>query len=283
VRLQVAPPPPGGPAHAEGCAAGAAAGQPAVLRLDGRTEAAAAAPRIASANSASQPRRRRHRRRHLRGAAAQALAWDQAQAAAQAADRRRQDPRRCVPQPPRPRRPACRRRTGRWCSSTAAGRPLLGGSHCGTGVGSSGRCRRRGGEGPAPWPAAGCAARPASAPAAADSISAAVPATSGVAKLVPTVMSKLSVQIEPPASGRGVPVLRAGQDRIQAGLAGRDVDAVAARCAIAISGPRSEKPTLVPAWRSPATPITPGQLAGVPTGLAHAVAGRGDDDGADAR
>src|SRR5450755_1673257 len=35
--------------------------------------------------------------------------------------------------------------------------------------------------------------------------------------------------------------------------------------AIAISGPRSEKPTLVPTWRNPATAMTPTQLAGAPT------------------
>src|SRR2546425_11667207 len=34
---------------------------------------------------------------------------------------------------------------------------------------------------------------------------------------------------------------------------------------IAISGPRSEKPTLVPTWRNAATAITPGQFAGKPT------------------
>ena len=33
----------------------------------------------------------------------------------------------------------------------------------------------------------------------------------------------------------------------------------------AISGPRSLKPTLLPAWRRPPTPMTPGQLAGEPT------------------
>jgi hypothetical protein len=33
----------------------------------------------------------------------------------------------------------------------------------------------------------------------------------------------------------------------------------------AISGPTSEYPTLLPAWRSPPTAITPGQLAGSPT------------------
>src|SRR5258705_10244110 len=32
----------------------------------------------------------------------------------------------------------------------------------------------------------------------------------------------------------------------------------------AIARPRSEKPTLVPAWRNPATAMTPGQLAGIP-------------------
>ena len=34
---------------------------------------------------------------------------------------------------------------------------------------------------------------------------------------------------------------------------------------IVISGPMSEKPTLVPMWRSPATPITPAQSAGMLT------------------
>lgn len=33
-----------------------------------------------------------------------------------------------------------------------------------------------------------------------------------------------------------------------------------------ISGPRLLKPTLVPAWRSPATPAAPGQFAGESTG-----------------
>ena len=33
---------------------------------------------------------------------------------------------------------------------------------------------------------------------------------------------------------------------------------------IAIAGPRSEKPTLLPTWRRPATATTPGQLAGLP-------------------
>ena len=32
-----------------------------------------------------------------------------------------------------------------------------------------------------------------------------------------------------------------------------------------ISGPRSEKPTLVPTWRRPVTPMTPAQLAGTAT------------------
>ena len=50
---------------------------------------------------------------------------------------------------------------------------------------------------------------------------------------------------------------------------------------IVISGPRSEKPTLVPMWRRPATPITPAQLAGHADRVARAVAGRGDDDAAD--
>ena len=36
--------------------------------------------------------------------------------------------------------------------------------------------------------------------------------------------------------------------------------------AMVISGPRSEKPTLDPAWRSASTPTTPRQLAGVLTG-----------------
>jgi hypothetical protein len=35
--------------------------------------------------------------------------------------------------------------------------------------------------------------------------------------------------------------------------------------AMATSGPMLEKPTLVPTWRTPATAITPLQLAGVPT------------------
>src|SRR6187431_2871426 len=34
---------------------------------------------------------------------------------------------------------------------------------------------------------------------------------------------------------------------------------------IAISGPRSEKPTLVPTWRRPPTAMKPGQFAGVLT------------------
>ena len=37
--------------------------------------------------------------------------------------------------------------------------------------------------------------------------------------------------------------------------------------AIVISGPRSEKPTLSPTWRSAVTPSAPGQLAGLPTAL----------------
>ncbi len=35
---------------------------------------------------------------------------------------------------------------------------------------------------------------------------------------------------------------------------------------IVICGPMSEKPTLSPTWRSAATPMTPAQFAGLPTG-----------------
>ena len=68
------------------------------------------------------------------------------------------------------------------------------------------------------------------------------------------------------ASGPRSAAVGGGDDGVPAGVAGADVDAVAAGCGEGDLGPRSEKPTLVPTWRSASTAITPWQLAGVPTG-----------------
>ena len=95
------------------------------------------------------------------------------------------------------------------------------------------------------------------------------------------LMLKLSVQ---PSSRRPLRAgVGGGDDRVQAGLADADVDAVAGRARRARSpGPRSEKPTLVPAWRSPhrdhARAV--GRRAHRPAG---AVAGGGDDHRAGGR
>src|SRR4051812_31956233 len=107
----------------------------------------------------------------------------------------------------------------------------------------------------------------------ADSISATVPVTSGVAKLVPRLgLFRPSEYVA--ATGPVVPVLvvvRIGYRQAPDALTQLPPGA-----AIVTSGPMSEKPTLVPAWRRPATAITMGvwslsvpyglQLAGVPTG-----------------
>ena len=81
----------------------------------------------------------------------------------------------------------------------------------------------------------------------ADSISAAVPATIGAAKLVPTLMSKLSVQIEPPALGRCVPELLLLRIGYRQGSSGPMLMQLPAGALIEMAGPRSEKPTFEPA------------------------------------
>src|SRR5262245_26325178 len=92
---------------------------------------------------------------------------------------------------------------------------------------------------------------------------AATPATSGVEKLVPTDVLKLSLYVE--RTGTVVPesvVVRMGYRH------GESLDVLTQLppgALIATSGPIEEKPTFVPTWRSPATATTPLQLAGVAT------------------
>src|SRR5690242_13220569 len=96
-----------------------------------------------------------------------------------------------------------------------------------------------------------------------DSISAAVPATSGVEKLVPIEGFTPSEYVE--AVGTVVPAFEV----LRMGYRHGDPAAVFTQlpigALIATSGPRFENPALVPMWRSPATVITPGQLPGVST------------------
>jgi len=97
----------------------------------------------------------------------------------------------------------------------------------------------------------------------ADSIKATVPATKGAEKLVPTLALKESVWVED--TGPVVPVLLAASMGYRHGALAVVLTQLPPGALMVISGPKSEKPTLVPMWRKPATAITPGQLAGVPT------------------
>ena len=98
----------------------------------------------------------------------------------------------------------------------------------------------------------------------ADIMRATVPETRGAEKLVPTLGLKASVQIEPPAAGPRVPLLDVAMMGYRQGDPAAVLTQLPPGALMVISGPRSEKPTLLPTWRSPATAITPGQFAGVP-------------------
>ena len=101
-------------------------------------------------------------------------------------------------------------------------------------------------------------------PGRCDQTSPATAATSGELKLVPTVMLKLSLQRE--LTGPWLPASVAARIGYRQGWPEKTLTQLPPGAAIAISGPRSLNPTLVPAWRSAATPTTPLQLAGAPTG-----------------
>ena len=98
----------------------------------------------------------------------------------------------------------------------------------------------------------------------AENISPAVAATKGDEKLVPTEALKLSVQPEP--DGPCSPLLVAARMGNRQGEPAVMLMQLPPGAAMVICVPRSEKPTLVPAWRSASTAITPLQLPGVPTG-----------------
>ena len=106
-------------------------------------------------------------------------------------------------------------------------------------------------------------------------MSATVPATSGAEKLVPSDALKLSVYVE--LTGAVVPVFVVVRIGYRHGEPAAVLTQLPPGALIATSGPRSEKPTLVPTWRSPATAITPLQFAGAATAWPARVAGRGDD------
>ena len=97
-----------------------------------------------------------------------------------------------------------------------------------------------------------------------ETISAATAATRGDEKLVPTETSKLLVQLE--ANGPCEPLLVAARIGYRQGEPAVMLMQLPPGAEMVISGPMSEKPTLVPAWRKASTPITPRQLAGWLTG-----------------
>ena len=117
-------------------------------------------------------------------------------------------------------------------------------------------------------------------PGRTDSISAAVPETSGAEKLVPTVIWKLSEKTELSATGAVVPALRAVRIGYWQAAPGVMSTQLPPGALSAISGPRSEKPTLVPTWRSARDRDHAGAVGRRADRMAGRIAGRRDDHGA---
>src|SRR4051812_22541306 len=95
-----------------------------------------------------------------------------------------------------------------------------------------------------------------------ESINAAMPDTMGAEKLVPRLLSTWSVKLNAP--GAVVPLFEVVSSEKRQGPP-FTLTQLPPGAAMATSGPRLLKPTLLPAWRIAATAATPGQLAGEET------------------
>ena len=189
---------------------------------------------------------------------------------ARPARRRRRAPRRA--------RRACRRRRSTSCSSTRSWSTPSPSARCRPGA----PARRRRWSGTAA-PSLCSLARTCAGVSVGctDSISAAVPATSGAEKLVPSDACRscrCRSRRAAPATGVVVPVLVVVRSGYRQALLGAVLTQLPPGALIAISGPRSEKPTLVPTWRRPATRDHAGAVGRAADRVARAVAGRRDDD-----
>ena len=97
-----------------------------------------------------------------------------------------------------------------------------------------------------------------------ENIKAATPVANGAEKLVPTSKVVLSHQVE--LTGPWRPLFDAASSGYRHAEPRLVLTQLPPGAAMPICGPRSEYPTLVPAWRSAATVSTPRQLPGSPTG-----------------